>query len=335
MRPRLDVRFPIVDSLLMVTQMPISFRVLRVLVGSAVASLATIAVSAQRGPAADPVVRENATVKLAPHSYAIPDNNVGLVPNVGIVVGSRATLVIDPGLGRRNGETVLREVAKISRNTELYVASTHFHAEHTTGIPAFPASAKYVNSTVQEAEFAQAGDAQIKQFSGFSPMAAELLKDAHGRKADVTFEHDYVLDLGGVRVRFLVVGPTHTRGDTGFFVEGDNVLFAGDVVMNNSFVAANQSSSMKAWLAAFDAFEAMHPTTIVPAHGPIGDGSLIPTLRVVMQAIQARVRELKAQGKSIDEVATTVQMELTAKYPGFARANGAGGAARAAYAEAP
>jgi hypothetical protein len=28
----------------------------------------------------------------------IPDGNVGLVPNVGIVVGSRATLVIDPGL---------------------------------------------------------------------------------------------------------------------------------------------------------------------------------------------------------------------------------------------
>jgi len=315
--------------------MPISARVARLLVCGLFLPLVASVVSAQRGPAADPLIRENATVKLGAHSYAIPDNNVGLVPNVGIVVGSRATLVIDPGLGRRNGEIVLREVAKVSRNTELYVASTHFHAEHTTGIPAFPATAKYVNSTVQEAEFAQAGEAQIKQFSGFSPMAAELLKDAHGRKADVTFERDYVLDLGGVRVRFLVVGPTHTRGDTGFFVEGDNVLFAGDVVMNTSFVAANQNSSMKAWLAAFDAFEAMHPTTIVPAHGPVGDGSLIPTLRTVMQGIQARVRELKAQGKPIDEVATTIQMEFTAKYPGFARANGAAGAARAAYGEAP
>jgi glyoxylase-like metal-dependent hydrolase (beta-lactamase superfamily II) len=296
-------------------------------------SMAGPAVSAQPGPAADPLVRENATVKLAEHSYVIPDNNVGLVPNVGIVVGSRATLVIDPGLGRRNGETVLREVAKVSRNTELYIATTHFHAEHTTGYAAFPASAKYVNSTIQEQEFAQQGEAQIKQFSGFSPMAAELLEDARGRKADITFDREYSLDLGGVRVRFLAVGPTHTRGDTGFFVEGDNVLFAGDVVMNNSFVAANQNSSMKAWLAALDAFEAMHPKTIVPAHGPVGDGSLIPTLRVVMQGIQARVRELKAEGKPIDEVARTVQMEFTARYPGLARANGAAGAARAAYGE--
>jgi len=283
----------------------------------------------------DPLVRENATVKLAAHTYVIPDFNVGLVPNVGIVVGTRATLVIDPGLGRRNGEAVLREVARVSKNTEVYIATTHFHAEHTTGYLAFPTSAKYLNSTVQEAEFAQAGQAQIQTFSGRSPMTAELLKDATGRKADITFDRDYTLDLGGVRVRMLVVGPTHTRGDTGFFVEGDGVLFAGDVVMNESFVAANQGSSVKAWLAAFDAFEAMKPRTIVPAHGPVGDGTLIPIQRAVMQTIQTRVRELKAQGRSADDAAATIQKELQATHPAWARGNGVAGAARAAYAEAP
>jgi glyoxylase-like metal-dependent hydrolase (beta-lactamase superfamily II) len=290
---------------------------------------------AQRGPAADPIVKEGATVKLAPHSYVIPDGSVGLVPNVGIVVGNRAMLVIDPGLGRRNGEIVLREATKLSKNTEIYLASTHFHVEHTLGYLGFPATAKYINSTIQEEEFAAGGAPQIKQFSGFSPMAAELLKDASGRKADITFDRNYTLDLGGVRVRFLVVGPTHTRGDTGFFVEGDNVLYAGDVVMNTSFVAANQNSSMRAWLAAFDTFEKLGPTTIVPAHGPVGDGSLIPALRTAMTGIQERVRALKAEGRPVDEVAKTVQGEFQAKYPTWARPNGIIGAARAAYAEAP
>ena len=297
--------------------------------------LAASAAWAQRGPVADPLVRENVTVKLGDHTYAIPDGNVGLVPNVGIVVGTRATLVIDPGLGRRNGETVLREVAKVSKNTELYIASTHFHAEHTTGYVAFPATAKYVNSTVQEAEFAEAGANQIKAFSGRSPATAEILKDATGRKADITFDREHTLDLGGVRVRFMVVGPTHTRGDTGFFVEGDNVLFSGDVVMNNSFVAANQNSSMKAWLAAFDTFEKLRPRTIVPAHGEIGTGAIIAVNRAFMQGVQARTRELKAMGRPVDEVAMTVQMEFAAKNPTWPRANGLAGAARAAFAEAP
>jgi glyoxylase-like metal-dependent hydrolase (beta-lactamase superfamily II) len=288
-----------------------------------------------RGPAPDPTVKEGITVKLGDHTYAIPDQNVGGVPNVGIVVGTRGTLVIDPGMGRRNGEAVLREVAKVSKNSELYIATTHFHPEHTTGYNAFPASAKYINSKTQEAEFADTGMTMVQQFASRSPAQGELLKDAQPRKADITFDKDYTLDLGGVRVRFLLVGPTHTKGDTVFFVEGDDVLFAGDVVMNTSFVAANAMfSSMRAWLAACDALEAMKPKTVVPSHGAIGDGSLVPTLKTVLLAIQSRARELKAQGKPVDEVATTVQMEMQAKYPTWARVNGAGALARSAYNEA-
>jgi glyoxylase-like metal-dependent hydrolase (beta-lactamase superfamily II) len=295
---------------------------------------ATAILIAQRGPAPDPLVRENATVKIAPHTYVIPDNNVGLVPNVGIVVGAKGTLVVDPGLGRRNGETVLREVAKISKNTDLYIGTTHFHAEHTTGYIAFPASAKYINSNVQEAEFEQGGMQMVQMFSGRSPATAEILKDAARRPASITFDREYTLDLGDVRVRFLLVGPTHTKGDTAFFVEGDNVLFAGDVVMNNSFLAASAASSMKAWLAAFDTLEALKPQTVVPSHGEVGPGSIIATNRSIMLAVQARARALKAEGRTADEVATTVQNQLQAQHPGWPRANGLAAAARSAYAEA-
>ena len=296
-------------------------------------SIATTA-GAQTAPA-DPLVKENATIKVAEHTYVIPDGNVGLVPNVGIIVGSRATLVIDPGLGKQNGDAVRREVSRVSKTSEYYVASTHYHAEHTTGIAAFPAPAKYVNSTVQDEEQVRSGAALIKTFSGRSPLTAELLKDATVRKADVPFDREYVLDLGGVRVRFLVVGPTHTAGDTGFFVEEDGVLFSGDVVMNNSFLAATPVSSMKAWLSAFDAFEALKPRTIVPSHGAVGGGSLVGLNRSVMLEVQTRARALKAQGRSADETATTVQAEMQKKYPQWARANGVAAAARAAYAEAP
>jgi len=297
-------------------------------------TLASSILIAQRGPAPDPLVRENATVKLGPHTYVIPDNNVGLVPNVGIIVGSHATLVIDPGLGRRNGETVLREVAKVSKNSELFIGTTHFHAEHTTGYIAFPASAKYINSTVQEAEFEQSGMQMVQMFSGRSPATAEILKDAARRSAAITFEREFTLDLGGTRVRFLLVGPTHTKGDTAFFVEGDNVLFSGDVVMNNSFLAATPVSSMTACLTAVDTLEALKPQTVVPAHGEVGPGTIISANRTIMQGIQARARALKAEGKSADEVATTIQTEFQAQHPNWPRANGLVAAARSAYAEA-
>jgi glyoxylase-like metal-dependent hydrolase (beta-lactamase superfamily II) len=310
----------------------IGLRTLVVMV--AVAAAVSIGVRAQSTTPPDPLVKEGITVRLAEHTYAIPDRNVPLVPNVGIVVGSRAVLVIDPGLGRRNGEAVLREVAKVGAGKDLFVASTHFHAEHTTGLLAFPASAKYVDSTVQEAEFAEGGAQQIALFSTRSPMTAELLRGAVQRKADITFDREYILDLGDVHVRMDVVGPTHTRGDTGLFVEEDRVLFAGDVVMNNSFLAAGAATSMRAWLAAFDTFNARRPRTIVPSHGPVGDGSLILTNRTLMMSIRRRVSELKAEGQPVDDAARTVQQEQQAQHPGWPRANGIAAAARAAYTEA-
>lgn len=302
-------------------------------IGFVVAALAAVTAGAQRGQAPDPIVKANATKKLGAHTYVIPDDNVPLVPNVGIVVGSRATLVIDPGLGRENGEIVLREVAKVSKNEELYIASTHFHPEHTTGYVAFPASAKYVNSKTQEAEFEASGMKMIQLFAGRSPRTAALLKDAVRRPADITFDREHTIDLGGVRVRCLLVGPTHTRGDTGFFVEQDGVLFAGDVVMNESFLAAGAAASMKAWLAAFDTFEALKPRTIVPAHGAVGSGSLIAANREIMQGVRARALALKAEGRSAEEAAKIVQEEFQAKHPNWPRANGLAAAARAAYNE--
>lgn len=292
-------------------------------------------VLARQASAPDPLVRENTTVKLGAHTWAIPDNNVPLVPNVGIVVGARATLVIDPGLGRRNGEAVLREVAKVSRNTEIYIVSTHFHAEHTTGYLAFPATATYVNSRVQEEEFEQSGLQMVANFSKRSPLTAEILAGTTRRVADITFDREHTLDLGGVTVRMLVVGPAHTRGDTAFFVDQDRVLFTGDFVMNRSFLAAGAAASMKSWFAGFDQLDALKPTTIVPAHGAAGTGALIAENRTFMHEIHRRALELKHQGRTAEEVVKIVSSELTAKHPDWPRANGIANAARASFNEAP
>jgi len=281
-----------------------------------------------------PLVKEGATMTIAPHSYLILDDNVPQVPNVGFVVGSRATLIIDPGLGRRNGETVLREARMLSRNTQMFVATTHYHTEHTLGYAAMP-DARYINSNVQEAEFAELWEANAKLFASRGPVQAELLANPVTRKADITFDREYRLDLGGVQVRMIVIGPTHTRGDTMFYVEEDNVLFGGDVAMNDTFLLAGPDTSLKAWMAAFDLVDMIRPRVIVPSHGTSGDVRMIAANRALMQEIQQRSLALKAEGRPIDEVADTVQKAMQAKYPAYPRVNGVGAAARSAFREAP
>src|SRR5262245_46634784 len=125
--------------------------------------------TAQRGPQAPPLVKEGVTEKISDHVYVIPDGSVGMVPNVTIVVGSRSTFVVDTGLGARNGETVLREVAKVSKNADLGLATTHFHPEHDLGAHAFPPTTKMYRARDQQVDIDEAGAETAKRFAGFSP----------------------------------------------------------------------------------------------------------------------------------------------------------------------
>jgi glyoxylase-like metal-dependent hydrolase (beta-lactamase superfamily II) len=282
---------------------------------------------------APPLIKENTTVKIAPHVWAIPDANVGLVPNVGIVVGSRATMVVDTGLGPRNGATVVRELNKISTNAELYVATTHYHPEHSLGGAAFPATAKFIRPTVQHQEMQEVGKTIQNTFANLSPLHKELLDGVEYPRADILFEREHRLDLGGVHVRLFTRGPLHTKGDTMIFVEEDRVLFSGDVVMNNAFLAASATSSIKTWLTTLDELDALKPAVVVPSHGGIGDAALIARDREYLTAVQVRVAQLKAEGKSVEVVAQAVVPEIQAKFPGWTSPARVATAARAAYAQ--
>lgn len=302
------------------------------------ASFATASRTAGQTPGAapaPPLIRENATVKLTTHVWAIPDFNVGLVPNVGIIVGQKATLVVDTGLGPRNGEAIVREMKKVSTNTDVYVVTTHYHPEHSLGAGAFT-GAKLVMTRMQQQDMSELGTSIQDTFASRSPLTKELLGGVPYPTPDVLFDLEHRLDLGGVHVRLMWRGPAamHTRGDTMVFVEEDRVLFTGDVVMSQRFLAAQNNSSIKTWLSVLNELAALKPLHVVPSHGKVGDAALIARDREFIQDVQARVTALKRDGQSIDAAVAAVIADIAPKYPEFGNATNAGAMARAAYAEA-
>ena len=263
-----------------------------------------------------PLVQENKTQKVSEHVYVIPDGRVNLVPDIGIIVGTRATLVVDAGMGPRNGQVVLRELAKVSKNSDLYFTTTHFHPEHVTGVQAFPASTRIIRAEAQEEELKQKQPQFISNFSKRTPEIKALLQDVKPRPPDILFDRELKLDLGGVTARLFLVGPGHTRGDTAIFVEEDKVLFTGDVVVNRFFpIFPDPDASGKNWLAILTRFEALEARTIVPGHGEVGDAGLITKEQSYLKTLQARAGELKAQGKSDKDAAQLLTPEFQKKYP--------------------
>ena len=263
-----------------------------------------------------PLVQENKTIKVSEHVYVIPDGRINLVPNIGIIVGSRATLVVDAGMGPRNGETVLRELAKVSKNTGLYFTTTHFHPEHMTGVQAFPENTIVIRPEAQQEEVDRKQPEFIRNFSRRTPELKALLQDVKPRPPDIVYDHEAKLDLGGVTVRLFWLGPAHTRGDSFILVEEDGVLFTGDAVINRFYpIFPDKDASGRNWVVILDQLDELHPRTIVPGHGEVGDAKLIAVERTYLKAVRSRVAELKAQGKSAEESAKLLTVEFRAKYP--------------------
>jgi glyoxylase-like metal-dependent hydrolase (beta-lactamase superfamily II) len=105
------------------------------------------------------LLRED-TVPVSPHVWAI----LGF-PNIGFVVGTKATLVVDTGLGPRNGATVARVASKLAPNNKLYLTTTHFHPEHAAGAASFPPGTILIRDRVQQEEMEQHGQEMVQLFA--------------------------------------------------------------------------------------------------------------------------------------------------------------------------
>jgi len=190
-----------------------------------------------------------------------------------------------------------------------------------------------VISRVQQQDLDELGDDLTRRFASANAVMGDLLRNAPVRKADVLFDRDYNIDLGGVHVHLMALGSTHTRGDTMAFVEEDKVLYAGDVVMPHVPVAFSQTSSAKTWEAVLAQLTPLGAKVVVPAHGDYGTGEMIAEQREAFAFMLARVREAKAAGTSVDEAAKKIAADFVKAHPAWMSTNRVGAIVRGMYAE--
>jgi len=194
-----------------------------VLVAVIVAAAAAIAAARPPQAPASLMLPKNQVTHVSDHVWAI----VGF-PNIGIVVGDRATLVVDTGLGPRNGAIALHEAQKLAKGPVLYLTTTHYHAEHAAGEGAFPPNTILVRPVAQQQELEDKGAAFAAMFSSRSAQMKELLAGVTFRAPDITFEKELRLDLGGVTARLFWLGQAHTKGDELVDVQPDRTLIEQD-----------------------------------------------------------------------------------------------------------
>ena len=270
---------------------------------------------------AQPLVSEN-TTQISDHVWAI----MGF-PNIAIVVGSRATLVVDTGMGPKNGATAARVASKLAPNNhKLFLTTTHFHPEHAAGEPGFPPSTILVRNTLQQQEMEKHGQEMIDMFSKGSAQNKELLAGVVLRSPDLIFDQEEArIDLGGVTARLIWFGEAHTKGDELTFVEPDRTLISGDVVQNKTMpMIFGDGGTPSTWLAVLDKIAGLNAAHVLPDHSAPGDGSLVAGERDLISEIRTRALALKRQGMSADDAGKEVSAGLKTQHPDWPNTNATG-----------
>jgi glyoxylase-like metal-dependent hydrolase (beta-lactamase superfamily II) len=76
------------------------------------------------------------------------------------------------------------------------------------------------------------------------------------------------LDLDGIRVELVHVGPAHTAGDVIVHLPDARVVFTGDVLFRLC-TPIGWDGTFDGWIAALDRIVALGPAVVVPGHGPL------------------------------------------------------------------
>jgi glyoxylase-like metal-dependent hydrolase (beta-lactamase superfamily II) len=241
-------------------------------------------------------------------------------PNVFYVVGNDATLVVDTGLGNDNGGLVARIARRLSKGRKLFLTTTHYHPEHAAGIGGFPPETILIRPAVQQQELEKEGD-QTMTFFKNSPQFGSSLKGLGPlRPADVTFDGQANLDLGGrVAVRLMFLGAGHTASDELIFVNPDRALITGDIVQNKVVPSVSSSGgSFTSWLTVLDKLVPLQPLVVLPTHSKPGDASLITAEAAFIRDMQSRATALKRSGASAADAAPRLTEVFKTNYPEWA-----------------
>jgi cyclase len=255
------------------------------------------------------------TINLGHRTYVLQ----GEGGNITVAVGDDGAIVIDSQFAPLYGK-IKAAIAAVTDKPVRYLIITHFHRDHIGSAAAFGKD----GATIVAQENARARMATGTR-NGLTGNVTPPMPDIG--LPTVTYKDAMTLRVGG-RTAELQYSPfTHTDGDTYVYFPDVDILATGDVVFferypNIDFAYGGSIDGMIHGVEHLIDF-AKDSTTIVPGHGPVGTKAMMRDYRQMLVTARDRVQNLKAAGKTEDEiVAARPNADLDAKFGTDERSNG-------------
>ena len=234
--------------------------------------------------------------------------------NSTVVIGDKGVIVVDAKTTAAGGKELLEDIAKITPKPVTTVILTHSDGDHVNGLASFPAGIKIIahenNKKEQEAALAAGGRG--------APPADHL-------PTQVVSKEKESVKLEGVKVELFHWAPAHTSGDLVVFFPDEHIVSTGDIIattLPDALIHLEKNGSSEGWITSVKGIVKLNADQFIPGHGPLQSKADIQQRLDKVEAKRAKIKELVAQGKSLDEIKAAVgdppPAQGRGRGPGFA-----------------
>ncbi|MGI5485324.1 MBL fold metallo-hydrolase [Microtetraspora malaysiensis] len=234
--------------------------------------------------------------------------NIPPKDNNGLITGRDAALVVDAGITPTVSEQILSLVSELTDRPVRFLVNTTYHGDHTFGNQAFPADTVIVSSRANKENMTDLDyEKQVRSGNMYGDEA--LFDTVTGwRTPDVVFDSFAEIDLGGRAVQLWHFGPGNGPGDTVVYVPDTRVGWVGNLLCHEGIAPMLLQGGPEPYIHTLRAMRAALPDleTIVPGHGPAGDGrAAIDSLVTYLERLHEEVITAVEAGRTVEETMAT------------------------------
>jgi len=255
-------------------------------------------------------------VELAPSVYACLQEEKGLGTSNSGLVTTGGGLVVDTFWDLPHTRDLIAQYARVWKGPARRVVNTHRNGDHCWGNQLFPGS-EIIGHRLCAEQFTRESPQMMQALRGAADSAdpatahiARLLADwdfsgIELRPPTTLVDDRLDLDLDGVAVELLWVGPAHTAGDLLVHLPRQRVVFTGDVLFRLCTPIGWEGTQAQ-WCRALDVIVALDPAVVVPGHGPLCGVEGPREMKAYLEYVQAESARAFAEGLSPLEAATRI-----------------------------